>query len=146
MTEKEKKEALDFLLANSYDKQMNYELVEMVPGRVVMTTFADRTKFENSYKAVHGGVLYGLSDSYMGMACYSVGKVVSTMGLSIHYIRPTKLDSTVRGEAKILHNGSKTLVAICDFYNEEGKPLAHCEGTYFVLGKAPWGGEESGRN
>lgn len=131
-------ELLRLLLENPFDQQMNYRLLKAEEGVVVLETFADRNLYENSYHAIHGGFLYGLSDTYMGLACLSCGKLVSTMNLSIHYIRPTSLDSLVQGVAEVKHNGTRTMMTVCDFFDEEKRLLAHCEGTFFVLGMSSW--------
>ncbi len=128
----EKKIAL--LQRNPFDARMNYKLLAYEPGKVKMQTVAHREQFENSRQAIHGGFLYALCDTYMGMACFSLGRSVSTMDLNIHYVRPTLPDSVVTGEAEVLHAGRKTMMAVCDFYDENERLLAHCEGSFFVLG------------
>ncbi len=138
MTEEERNYVMQLIYANPFDRQLNYKLLEMDDGYVKMQTFTDCNICENSRQAVHGGVLFGIADTYMGTACFSMGKSVTTMGMSINYIRPTELDTWVTGIANVIHNGSKTMVTKCDFYDEEERLLAHCEGTFFVLGPVPW--------
>lgn len=124
------------MMVNPYDRYMNYRICEAEHGRIVMETVAERRIFENSKQSVHGGFLFGMADVYMGAACLTIGSSVTTMNLNLSYFRPTEPDSTVRGEARVIHAGRRTIAAECDFYDAEGKLLAHGIGTYFVVGTA----------
>ena len=62
------------VLLNPFDRLMNYEVVTMEPGHLVMKTIAQREIVENSYQSTHGGFLFGLADTYMGAACFAHGK------------------------------------------------------------------------
>ena len=143
ITEQEQQKIMEMVLLNPFDRLMNYEVVTMEPGHLVMKTIAQREIVENSYQSTHGGFLFGLADTYMGAACFAHGKSVTTMGLRISYIRPVVLDSTVTGTAEVIHNGRNTMRTVCDFRDERGRLLAHCEGTFYVLGTALWMMEET---
>ena len=41
----------------------------------------------------------------------------------------------------IIHNGRTTMVALCDFYDNDQRYLAHGKGTFFVTGAYVFEGE-----
>ncbi len=133
MTEEGKAEVLRLLQQNPFDAQMDYRLEDIREGMVTLSLYMRDDIFQNSRGAVHGGVLYGLSDTVMGAACFSMGKRVTTMGLQINYLRPAKVNTRVIGVGKVRQAGHHIMRTECDFHAEDGHTLAHCEGTFFVL-------------
>lgn len=135
---KGKKEQLLHLMKESpFDRHLDYVLEDVQEGCVRMSLYMKAEIFQNSRGAVHGGALYGFSGILMGAACASLGKNTTTMGLQISYLRPAKVDSRVVGIARVRQSGEKMIRAECEFHDEEGRSLAHCEGTFFVLQKRP---------
>ena len=133
MEEEARAEVLRLLKQDPFDAQMEYELEKVEEGCVTLSLYMREDIFQNSRGAVHGGVLYGLSDTVMGSACFSIGKSVTTMGLQISYLRPAKVNTKIRGIGKVRQAGRRIIRTECEFYDEEGHSLAHCEGTFFVL-------------
>lgn len=133
MTEEARAEVLRLLKQNPFDAQLDYRLEEVREGCVTLSLYMQREIFQNSRGAVHGGVLYGLSDTVMGAACFSIGKSVTTMGLQIGYLRPAQVDTRITGVGKVRQAGRHIIRTECEFYDEQGHSLAHCEGTFFVL-------------
>jgi uncharacterized protein (TIGR00369 family) len=89
----------------------------------------------NHLDIVHGGITATLLDSAMGtLASYVAppdhGAVTSN--LNIHYIAPGKGES-MTAIAKLIHKGSKTIVAEGEVYLNNGKKIAHSTGTFFIV-------------
>ena len=59
ITEQEQQKIMKMVLLNPFDRLMNYEVVTMEPGHLVMKTIAQREIVENSYQSTHGGFLLG---------------------------------------------------------------------------------------
>ena len=70
----------------------------------------------------------------MEAACAVCGKAVLTLDLAMNYLRPAFANTLIRAEAKVIHNGRTTMVALCDFYDNQDRYLAHGKGTFFVTG------------
>ncbi|MCH4179111.1 MAG: PaaI family thioesterase [Megasphaera sp.] len=95
--------------------------------------------WDNPNGTLYGGVLYSMADSTMETACAIYGKAVLTLDLAMNYLRPAFADTTITAEAKVIHNGRTTMVALCDFYDDDGRYLAHGKGTFFVTGQYTFG-------
>ena len=125
------------LQTNPFDRYMEYKIVELAEGESVLIMEMTGSKFSNSQGYVHGGVLYGMADSVMGVACSTVGKRVVTLELSMNYFLPTAIDSSVVAKGHVVHNGRKTLVCTCDFFDKNNCCLGKAKGTFFVIGMVP---------
>lgn len=89
----------------------------------------------NSLNIVHGGVTATVLDSAMGSAAYSAapeGYAVVTSNLTVHYIAPGK-GSELTAKARVLHQGSHTIVVEGEVWREDGKKAAHATGSFFLL-------------
>ena len=95
-----------------------------------------------------GFLLYAMADSAMETACHVMGKAVLTLDLAMNYLSPTHPDTLVRAVASVIHNGRTTMVALCDFYDDKNRYLAHGKGTFFVTGAydVPFIKEEAGHD
>ncbi len=109
--------------------------VEKAETESTILTFENKgSKWDNPNGTMYGGVLYSLADSAMEAACAVCGKAVLTLDLAMNYLRPAFANTFIRAEAKVIHNGRTTMVALCDFYDNQDRYLAHGKGTFFVTG------------
>ncbi|MGG1398261.1 PaaI family thioesterase [Bacillus salipaludis] len=91
----------------------------------------------NSFDIVHGGITATLLDTAMGtLANYLLpeGYGAVTNQLNIHYIAPG-IGESLRCNAKIIHQGNKTLVVTGEVHRDDGKKIAYATGTFFVIKK-----------
>lgn len=117
--------------------------VEKAETESTILTFENKgSKWDNPNGTMYGGVLYSLADSAMEAACAVCGKAVLTLDLAMNYLRPAFANTLIRAEAKVIHNGRTTMVALCDFYDNQDRYLAHGKGTFFVTG--PYEAAEGG--
>jgi len=80
----------------------------------------------------HGGLLFGLADSTMGMAARTNGKNVVTINSQIDYLRAGK-GKKIIAIAKPLKVGKTTAIYRCEMYTDEEKLCATVTGTYYFL-------------
>jgi phenylacetic acid degradation protein PaaD len=82
----------------------------------------------------HGGVIFALADSAFGLASNSMGNLSVAIDAHITFIKGVKPGDTIRAEARLVSNSSKTAVFRADV-TREGQVLGTFTGTVFVTGK-----------
>ncbi|RLQ95862.1 PaaI family thioesterase [Falsibacillus albus] len=91
----------------------------------------------NSLGIVHGGITATVLDSAMGTLANILlpeGFGAVTSNLTIHYISPG-IGNSMTAIARIIHKGTKTIVIEGEIIQDDGKKIAHCTGTFFVIKK-----------
>ncbi len=86
----------------------------------------------NPSMIAHGGLIFGLADSTMGMAARTNGKNVVTINSQIDYLRPGK-GKKLTAIAQSLKVGKTTAVYRCEIYRDDEKLCATVMGTYYFL-------------
>ncbi len=86
----------------------------------------------NPSNMAHGGLLFGLADSVMGMAARTNGRNVVTINSSIEYLKPGK-GKRITAEAEMLKVGKSTAVYRANMYTDENVLCATATATYFFL-------------
>lgn len=126
---------------NPFDLFMDFHVEKAETESTVLTFENKGSKWDNPNGTMYGGVLYSMADSAMEAACAVCGKAVLTLDLGMNYLRPAFANTTIRAEAQVIHNGRTTMVALCDFYDNDDRYLAHGKGTFFVTGPYVFGDE-----
>lgn len=119
---------------NPFDSFMDFHVRKADEESTILVFENKGTSWDNPNGTMYGGVLYSMSDSAMEAACAVCGKAVLTLDLSMNFLRPAFSNTTIRTEAKVIHNGHATMVVLCDFYDNNDRYLAHGKGTFFVTG------------
>ena len=88
----------------------------------------------NPYGNAHGGLIFGLGDTAMGIVASSTGKLAVTMSSSINYLRPSKGKRLV-AEAEIVKDGKNTCYLKCSFYDDDKNLTAVMDASYYYLDK-----------
>lgn len=86
----------------------------------------------NPSNIAHGGLLFGLADSVMGMVARTNGKNVVTINSQIDYLRPGK-GKRITAIAEPLKVGKTTAVYKTEIYTDENILCATATGTYYFL-------------
>lgn len=102
-------------------------------GENTATMYVDITENSlNPTNIAHGGLIFGLADSVMGMAARTTGYNVVTINADIHYIRPGK-GKRLTATAEAIKVGKTTAVYRADIFTEDGTLCATSTATYFFL-------------
>jgi uncharacterized protein (TIGR00369 family) len=91
----------------------------------------------NNLDILHGGITATVLDTAMGMMVNKVlpeGQAAVTNQLNIHYLAPG-IGSQITCKAKIVHQGSKTMVMEAEVQRDDGKKIAHATGSFFIIKK-----------
>lgn len=128
------------LMQHIYDRNVYVNLLKMdiigaEAGLVEMAMPVDPNIHTNLYGKAHGGSLASLADTAMGVACATLGKRVVTLDFNMNFLRGASIHSTLKAVAKVIHNGSQTMVVECDMFDELNNPITKARGTFFVIGK-----------
>ena len=86
----------------------------------------------NPFNIVHGGLIFSIGDTAMGVKCRSLGRDAVTLNASINFISPGTGKYLI-ATSKIIKNGSRTCVLECEIKNDEDKLVATMTGTYFYI-------------
>ena len=109
------------------------KVIRVKSGYAENTLQTNTTEYCNIRGDVHGAVCTGLADGVMGIACFTLGKNVSTIDINGNYVRAVKGGEKLRGVGIVEHNGTRTMVATSRIYNEKGELVHVGRGTFYVL-------------
>ena len=77
-----------------------------------------------------------MADTAMGAKCLALNKRVVTMSLTIEFMHAVMTNTPrVFTEARVLHDGRKTMVCECKILDAKGKLYAKASATFFVTGR-----------
>lgn len=88
---------------------------------------------------VQGGVLATMLDMACGNevgAGLPEGKRAATVTLTVTYLRPGKIGSTLTATASTLHRGDSLVMVEGDVQDDEGNKIAHAAATFTVIDAA----------
>jgi uncharacterized protein (TIGR00369 family) len=121
-----------FYKENPFVKYLGMDVVSIKSGEVKLALFVAH-EYTNMYKIAHGGVLMSLADTAMGAACLSCNKKVVTLDFNMNMIKAAPEATQIFALGRILHDGSRTMVAECELLDGKDNLLAKARGTFFVL-------------
>ncbi|NPV07375.1 MAG: PaaI family thioesterase [Anaerolineae bacterium] len=92
----------------------------------VAVTVEDR--FLNAHGIAHGALLFAVADAAFGMA---VNSLVDAVGIqwSLNAFRAAKPGEEVLGEARVIHNGRRSMVCELTVTGSDGRILARGQST-----------------
>lgn len=125
---------IEFYHANTVIDFLEIEIVPTSDGEARLELCADN-RHANLYSMAHGGVLTTMADTAMGAKCLALGKRVVTISLTIEFMHAVMTNTPrVFTEAKVLHDGRKTMVCECKIVDAKGKLYAKASATFYVTG------------
>ncbi|WP_094602838.1 Acyl-coenzyme A thioesterase PaaI [Sporomusa silvacetica DSM 10669] len=118
---------------NPFATLLQMEIVELEAGKATLS-MPIKNKHTNFYNSAHGGALAALADTAMGMACTTTGKMVVTLDMNLNYIRDIPCQEALTAVGLVIHNGSRTMVATTDIFNNTHQLVVSARATFFVTG------------
>lgn len=82
----------------------------------------------------HGGLIFTLADTAMGVAARTTGRNIVTLNAQIDYLKPGK-GKRITCTAEPLKVGKTTAVYRANIYTEENTLIASVTGTFFFIDK-----------
>lgn len=118
---------------NPFVALLQMEIVELEAGKATLS-MPIKYKHTNFYHSAHGGALAALADTAMGMACTTTGKKVVTLDMNLNYIRDIPCQEALTAVGSVIHNGSRTIVATTEIFNNTHQLVVSARATFFVIG------------
>lgn len=114
---------------------LGIEPVECLPGSARMkVTVAE--KHSRYLGILHGGVTCTMLDTTLGAAAATLLKpnqTLVTVQLNVNFIRPGWPNEVLLSEARVLHQGRKTLVVQGQIATQDGELVASASGTFMPV-------------
>ncbi len=118
---------------DSFPNLLGIELLELSEGKAKIQLQV-REGHLNLLGATHGGAVFTLADTVMGLAANSYPDRHSvTLNMSINYLRTTKAGDVLTAVAQEENLTRKTGVYTAHIVNSNGEPVALATGTYYVI-------------
>lgn len=111
-----------------------YQLVHEEKGKSCELRVDLKDESLNPYGFAHGGLIFGLGDTAMGLVAYSTGRGAVTQSSNITFLRPTT-GSYLVAKAQMIKDGKKVCFLNCDFFDENDKLTATMNGSYYYIDK-----------
>ena len=112
-------------------KHNNYKIEEITSEYCKMSVELTEDSL-NPNGTAHGGLIFGLADTAMGVVARTTGRNVTTINAQIDYLRPGK-GKIITCIAEPLKIGKTTAVLRANIYNEEDTLISTVTGTFFFL-------------
>ena len=88
----------------------------------------------NPFGIVHGGLIYTLADSAMGIALATTGRSGVTLNSTIDYLTPGK-GKKLFADTEIVKDGKTIVVFRVNVKDENDTLVAVSNGTYYIINK-----------
>ena len=120
-------------LENGFFKHNHYHVEKIKEKEIVLK--ADITDTSNNpYGFTHGGFIFGLGDTLMGILAYRSGKKAVTLDANISYLKPGTGKYLI-AKGQIIKEGSNICFTKSDIYNDQKELVATLTGTYYYIEK-----------
>lgn len=127
-----KEEMIEKMELSGFINNNNYKVEEIVENKsaIIIGTITDTSN--NPYDIAHGGYIFGLGDTAMGVAASSTGKKAVTLSATINYLKPST-GKYLKAVAEIIKNGSSTCYLRANIYNDKDELVAAMESNYYFV-------------
>lgn len=126
---------------NPFAQLLHIEATELGDG-YAKAEMAVSEELYNPQGAVHGGVLYTLSDIASGNAAASHGEWIATLDASMNYLRPALRPTKLIADAHELKYGKRVSVYDVKVTDQDGTVLTTGTFTFASLGRKIEAAEE----
>jgi len=129
-----KKRVEEIFQDNPLSSMMEIHIATLEEGEVTLAMPVASEIHTNVYGFVHGGTLFTLVDSAMGIAGLTTGNLVVTSDVSIRFITNSKKGNILTVIAKIIHKGKDAILAEAEIRDKRQRLLVKAQGSYFIRG------------
>ncbi len=128
MTEKEINE--EFKKNNDYNFH-NGIIIDKVSKEEVVAHVDAKDYSLNTWKIMHGGLIFGLADIAIGVLCFANGHECVTIDSNINYLRPIK--KYAKAVATCIKKGQTISLFKADIFNEKEELCATVTMNYYNM-------------
>lgn len=119
-----------------YMSKMPFKLLDMDRGWVRFECVIE-PQFCKGDGMAASGVLAAFCDTLMGMASRTMGYRVTTLELDMSYVQPVPAGSVLTGVGQVVHEGGKTIIVECEFFDKDGTIIVKGRSSFYMLGALP---------
>ena len=116
---------------SGFIKNNNYNVVEMTDKKVVVKADVNETSL-NPYGFMHGGFIFGLGDTAMGILASTKGEKAVTISANISYLKPA-VGKYLIAKAEFERCGKKVSHLKTDIYNQKEEKVAVLPGSFYYI-------------
>ena len=116
---------------SGFIKHNNISIVEIGKDSAILKAELTENSL-NPYKIAHGGLIFGLGDTSMGVVARIEGRSAVTQSSTISYLRPAT-GSYLIAKAEMIKNGNTTCYLRTNIYDEKDNLVATMDGNYFYI-------------
>lgn len=116
---------------SGYFHHNQYHIEEITEESVTLKANINEDSL-NPYGIAHGGFIFGLGDTAMGILAREENKEVLTLNANIDFLKPGSGKELI-AKSEMIKNGKKIKVLKANIYNEEGKLIASMTSNYMVI-------------
>ena len=127
-----KEELINNMEQSGYIKNNNITVVEIEEGKKAILKGEITDKSMNPYNIAHGGFVFGLGDTAMGVAASSTKRQAVTLSSTINYLKPAT-GSYLVAEAKVIKSGKSICYLQTNIYNDAEELVATMEANYYYI-------------
>ncbi|WP_094607201.1 Acyl-coenzyme A thioesterase PaaI [Sporomusa silvacetica DSM 10669] len=120
---------------NPLSSMMDIHISALDVGEVTLTMPIASEIHTNVYGFVHGGSLFTLVDSVMGIAGLTTGNLVVTSDINIRFITNSKKGNMLTASGRIIHKGKDTIITEAEIRDKRQRLLVKAQGSYFIRGQ-----------
>jgi len=118
-----------------YPNLLGMKLVELEKGSATVEMEV-REQHLNFLGTTHGGAIFSLADSALGLASNSHGQTSVALSVHINFTRPTKAGDTLRATAKEERCTKRTGIYSVKVYDSRNNLVALATGTCYILSES----------
>lgn len=124
-------EIIKKLETEGFFKHNNYKIEKLTSDEVILKTNIEKESL-NPYGIAHGGFIYGLGDTLMGILAAIDGRKAVTLDANITYLSPG-IGKYLIAKGSIVKNGKTVSHLKADIYNDKNKHIATMSSNYFYI-------------
>ena len=127
-----KEELIEKIETSSFIKANNYKVEEIIENEsTTIKGYLTDTSY-NPYDIAHGGYVFGLGDTAMGIAASSSGRQAVTLSATINYLKPSAGKYLI-AKAKVVKQGKSICYLTTEIFNDKDELVATMESNYFYV-------------
>ena len=117
---------------NGFIRNNNFELLDVDEGKYAVIKANITESSLNPYGIAHGGFIFGLGDTSMGVVARSTGRKAVTLSANITYLKPC-VGSYLVAKSEMIKDGKTTCYIRSNIYNEIDVLVASMDSTYYYI-------------
>ena len=118
---------------NNFGRTLGMDFTIQSAGNVTYTMLISDVHLATPSTS-HGGAIAGLMDAVLGVCGLSVvcmeERLVSTVEMGMHFIRPANLNDNLIGRAEVVSKGNRIIIIEGKIYNQYNQVIASGSGTF----------------